>query len=113
MVLAGRTSGLLSPSASKLFEIFLSRRGALVFPIDIQYGLESLRRRMQEKKAHIDRLIDEDGPVLPRSLAVVHHKDAGSAHIKKMSVKRVHHFSPGLIPSPEIETLLPIIEVSG
>ena len=95
------------------FEIIFAGRGALVFCIDIYCGPEPVRRSPKEKKAHIDRLVNTDAGLLPHSFTVMHHKDSGSAAIKKMPVKRINDFSFGLIPSPQIEALLAFTEVSG
>ena len=72
-----------------------------------------MRRPPKEKKAHIDRLVNTDDCLLTQSFAVMHHKDSGSAAIKKMPVKRINDFSFGLSPSPQIEALLAFTEVSG
>src|ERR1043166_3548503 len=98
MVLADRQARLFPPSAGMHFEIIFAGRGAFVLRIDIYCGPEPMRRAPKEKKAHIDRLVNTEDLVLPHSFAVVHHKDSGSAAIKKMPVKRVHHFCFGLIP---------------
>src|SRR5438105_2994490 len=112
-VLADRQTRLFPPSAGVHFEIIFSGRGALVFRIDIYCRLEPVRSPPKEKKAHIDRLVNTDAGLLPYSFTVMHHKDSGSAAIKKMPVKRVNDFSFGLSPSPQIEALLAFTGVSG
>jgi hypothetical protein len=95
------------------FEITFAGRSALVFRINIQCGPEPVRRPPKKKEAHIDRLVNTEDLVLLHSFAVVHHKDSGSAAIKKMPVKGINHFDLGMIPSPQIEGLPPFIEISG
>src|SRR5438105_2462946 len=88
---------LFSPSTVKLFEIFQCARRVLVFRIDIQYGLESLCRRLNKNKAHVDRLVDVEDLLMPHCLAVMDHKDSGGAAIKKMPMKGIEEFFACLV----------------
>src|SRR5437660_11178753 len=113
MVLADGQTRLFPPSAGMHLEITFAGRRALVLRINIYCGPEPMRRLPKEKKAHIDRLVNTDDRLLTQSFAVMHHKDSGSATIKKMPVKRINHFGPGMIPSSQTEALLAFTEVSG
>src|SRR5437016_3902388 len=90
MVLAIREAPLIPPSAGNLYEITFTGRGALIFRVDLYCGPKPFRRLPQEKKTHIDRLVNENGLGLLHSFAVVHHKDSGIPALKKMPVQRIY-----------------------